>query len=1045
MTAHSIPAAVLLLSMAATAEQPKPSLSQPSLHPARPEIVFVSGGDIWTAPLAGGEAQLLVSHPAQELRPLWSPDGKQLAFVSQRTGGGDIYVLDIASSNLRRLTFNDALDSLDAWSPDSQWIYFHSSRPVQLTDIYRVRASGGTPLEVSSDMMMTEFFAAPSPDGQHLAFSARGIAWNQWWRNGHSHLDESEIWRMNLSGAPAYERLVAKNGKNLWPMWGAANQLYFVSDRSGAENLFALAKPSPRQLTPFKDGRLLFPSIGRNGSTIVFERNFAIWRYDIKSGKASPIEITLRGAPALPTDARQPVTSFNAMELSPDGKKLALIARGEIFVAASKEGDALAVTRTPAVESSLVWAPDSKQIAYLSDRNGNTQIFLYDFTTQTEKQLTSAALNDATPSFSPDGKTIAFVRNRKELRVLTLETNQEQMLASAPINGPIEWSPDGAWIACVLAGEKSFRNVHVVPAAGGEPRQIAFLSNVFTARPLWMRDGSALFFTTGQRTEGTRPARVALSLQPPKFREDQIRDLFKEENRDEKKDNKKPAAKADIVFDGIRNRLDFPAGAFEASIASVSPDGKYLALLAEAGGQENVWLWTLDELARPSPIPRVPRQLTTTPGPKSFVQFSPDSREIWFLEGGRVNAINVESRQARVINLSTDFEISFEREKLPVFRQAWGVMRDNFYDLAFHGKDWSAVKSAFEPFAAGARTPDELRRVISLMIGELNASHTGISAPSSGGPPSDAVARLGLAFDRSEYESTGKLKISNILPLSPAAVAKLQPGEYLQSVNSEAAGAPANLDALLRGLAGKRTVLSVSSDAVGSSQRDVLLRPISAAGENELRYKSWVSSRRAYVEKLSGGQLGYVHMPDMSADSLRQLYVDLDSENHRKKGVVVDIRNNNGGFVNAYALDVFARRPYLTMTPRDFPSGPARTILGQRALELPTILVVNQFSLSDAEDFTEGYRTLQLGKVVGEPTAGWIIYTGSATLLDGSTVRTPSTRITAADGKVMELNPRPVDLPVERPVGETLTDRDTQLDAAVKELLAQIRNEQQKR
>jgi Tol biopolymer transport system component len=1041
MTAHSFRAALALLSLAAAAQQSQPSLSQPSLHPTRAEVVFVSGGDIWTAPLAGGEAQLLVSHPAQELRPLWSPDGKQLAFVSQRTGGGDIYVLDIATSNLRRLTFNDALENLDAWSPDSQWIYFHSSRQVQLTDIYRVRATGGTPLEVSADAMMTEFFAAPSPDGTQLAFSARGIAWNQWWRNGHSHLDESEIWRMNLSGAPSYERLVAKNGKNLWPMWGAAGQLFFVSDRTAAENLFTLEKGALRQLTQFRDGRLLFPAIGEKGSTIVFERNLAVWRYDVKSGKAAPLEIALRGAPALPTDARQPVTSFSSMEVSPDGKKLALISRGEVFVAASKEGDALPVTRTPAVESSLDWAPDSKRIAYLSDRNGNTQIFLYDFTTQAEKQLTSAALNDASPRFSPDGKTIAFVRNRKELRALTLETNQDRLLASAPINGPIEWSPDGAWIVCVLAGEKSFRNVHVVPVAGGEPKQVAFLSNVFTAQPLWARDGDALFFTTGQRTEGTRPARIALNLQAPKFREDQIRDLFKEE----KKDEKKPPVKVEILFDDIRNRLDFPAGDFDASIAALSPDGKHLALLAETGGQENVWLWTLDELARTPRTPRVPRQLTTTPGSKSSVQFSPDSKEIWFLEAGRVNAINVESRQARSVNLSTDFEISFDREKLPVFRQAWGVMRDNFYDPAFHGKDWSAVKSAYEPFAAGARTPDELRRVISLMIGELNASHTGINAPSAGGPANDAVARLGLSFDRAEYESTGKLKISGVLPLSPAAVAKLQTGEYLQAVNGESAAAPVNLDALLRGLSTKRAVLSVSADAAGGNRRDVILRPISAATENELRYRHWVDGRRAYVDKVSQGQLGYVHMPDMSAESLKRLYVDLDSENHRRKGVVVDIRNNNGGFVNAYALDVFARRPYMTMTPRDFPSGPARTILGQRALELPTILVVNQFSLSDAEDFTEGYRTLKLGKIVGEPTAGWIIYTGSASLLDGSTVRTPSTRITGADGKVMELNPRPVDLPVERPVGETLTDRDSQLDTAVKELLAQIQREQQKR
>jgi C-terminal processing protease CtpA/Prc len=174
----------------------------------------------------------------------------------------------------------------------------------------------------------------------------------------------------------------------------------------------------------------------------------------------------------------------------------------------------------------------------------------------------------------------------------------------------------------------------------------------------------------------------------------------------------------------------------------------------------------------------------------------------------------------------------------------------------------------------------------------------------------------------------------------------------------------------------------------------------------------------------------------MSGNSLEQLHVDLDPENHSREGVVIDVRNNNGGFVNVYAIDVLARRHYLTMTFRGMPSAPARTVLGQRALELPTILVTNQHSLSDAEDFTEGYRSLGLGKVVGEPTAGWIIYTGGATLIDGSNLRLPGIRITTRDGQDMELHPRPVDIPVVRPIGET--GRDSQLDAAVKELLAQI-------
>jgi C-terminal processing protease CtpA/Prc len=214
--------------------------------------------------------------------------------------------------------------------------------------------------------------------------------------------------------------------------------------------------------------------------------------------------------------------------------------------------------------------------------------------------------------------------------------------------------------------------------------------------------------------------------------------------------------------------------------------------------------------------------------------------------------------------------------------------------------------------------------------------------------------------------------------------------------------------------------------------------PTNAATDKRLIYRAWVEDRRAYVLKQSAGKLGYVHMLDMSAGALAQLHADLDAENSLRSGVVIDVRNNNGGFVNAYALDVFSRRPYLTMQIRGMPATSARTQLGQRSLELPTVLVTNQMSLSDAEDFTEGYRALGLGKVVGEPTAGWIIYTSDVALIDGTTVRLPFIRITDSQGKDMELNPRPVDVPVTRPVGESYSGRDSQLDAAVDVLLKQL-------
>ena len=262
-------------------------------------------------------------------------------------------------------------------------------------------------------------------------------------------------------------------------------------------------------------------------------------------------------------------------------------------------------------------------------------------------------------------------------------------------------------------------------------------------------------------------------------------------------------------------------------------------------------------------------------------------------------------------------------------------------------------------------------------------------------------------------------------------------GDYLIAVDDKKLNYKDNIDQLLENKVGRRVMLTVSSSATASDTRKVAIRPVNTATEKGLLYKQWVQEEREYVSKISNGRLGYVHMNDMSQQSLDQLYMDMDAENHSREGVVVDVRNNNGGFVNAYALDVFTRKNYMTMTGRGLPSAPARVQLGQRALDAPTILVTNQHSLSDAEDFTEGYRALGLGKVVGEPTGGWIIYTSSVPLIDGSSVRLPFIKVTDHEGKNMELNPRPVDIQVSRALGEG-KDKDSQLDVAVKELLSEL-------
>ncbi|HKG15439.1 MAG TPA: S41 family peptidase, partial [Pyrinomonadaceae bacterium] len=496
----------------------------------------------------------------------------------------------------------------------------------------------------------------------------------------------------------------------------------------------------------------------------------------------------------------------------------------------------------------------------------------------------------------------------------------------------------------------------------------------------------------------------------------------------------------EIVFEGIRRRLSLLPVGVDVFYQAISPDGKYVMMIAGAVNQTNIYLFPLEELSRE---PAVARQLTSTQGFKTDAQFSPDSKEVFYIENGRIQVAPLDQRQpSRTLAVAAEMDVDFAREKLEVFRQGWEWMRDNFYDPKYHGADWQAIHDRMLPYVEGARTPDEVRRLMRLMVGELNASHLGVDAPFS--TFSTSTGRLGLDFDREEYERAGRLRVSAVLPLGPAAVARdsaapertraVKVGEYVVAVDGRAVDARVNLDELLSYKVGRRVVLAVASSSSGADRHELDVRPVSLTTEKALRYRKWVDDKRAYVERVSGGRVGYVHMYDMSSASLAQFYVDLDTENQSKEAVVVDVRHNNGGFVNVYAIDVLARKSYIRMTPRGFGGAPARPYLGQRALELPTVLVTDQYSLSDAEDFAEGYRSLGLGKIVGEPTSGWIIYTSNLQLMDGSVFRIPFVRIDTAEGVNMERNPRPVDVNVTRPLGESYTDRDAQLDAAVREL-----------
>ena len=814
-----------------------------------------------------------------------------------------------------------------------------------------------------------------------------------------------------------------------------------------------------------------------DGKEIVFERDFNIWKLNTNSGRTAPLQITLRGNVTSPLTTQMNLSSnISEFALSPDGKKVVVVARGEVFATTSSTGgEGVRVTKTVAPESFATWSSDSKRVVYASERSGRYQLFEYDFGSETEKQITKAG-NDVAPVYSSDGKYIAFVRNAREIWVYDTKKKQERRLTKVfsslpPLYGKraFAWSPDNKWIAFLTMSPENRRytNVSVVSVAGGAAKPISFIANSFSGALSWSPDGEYILFDTTQRTEIPSLARIALKLRTPKFNEDKFRDLFEQENPQEKpkpkpikspiaptketagdlkvvsaKDKTKQKGKkkkkaTEIDFKDIRKRLSLLNPGISINEHLISPDGKTLLLTASAEGSFNLYTISLEELARN----RSAKQITSNRTFKFDAQFSHDSKSVYYIDNGRIKSVNLARRSIKSLPLRLGMKVNFNEEKMEIFKQGWRYMRDHFYDDKFHGADWNAVYRTYEPLIAGSRNTAEMRRLMNMMVGELNASHLGVRGAS--GFRATPIGRLGLRFDRVEFENNGRLKITEVITLSSAAVSKkIKVGDYLLSVNKTKISGTTNLNELLENKVGKRVELEIASNASGTNKTKVVLKPISTGAEKRLYYRQWVESNRAYVEKISGGKLGYVHLQNMGGGALSQLYVDLDVQNQKKQGVVIDIRNNNGGFINPYVIDILSRRGYLTMQERGLWKYPSRSALGQRSLERPTVLITNQHSLSDAEDLAEGYRTLKLGKIVGEKTSGWIIFTWGPSLFDGTRFRLPRSKITDNRGQNMELNPRPVDVKSTRPIGETKTGKDSQLDTAVKTLLGQIGNRQ---
>jgi len=1059
MRLHTPVVIIIILVIAATvmgADAPLPRHPAPS--PDASQIALSWQGDLWLVPATGGDARRITAHPANERHPVWSHDGRLVAFSSDRHGNADIFFMPAdGSAPPTRLTFASVTDIPYGFTPDGKAVLFTSNRGMGIRwmpQLWTVPITGGTPA------MLQDAFAEQavySPDGGALAM-VRGAT--KWTRRGYRGSASRDLWL--TKGADDYRRLTDFDGDDDNPSWLGSETISFLSSRSGRKNVFKLDIDSGAvtALTDHQGSAVRFPKASADGSMIAYEFEDRIWTVSPANG--APVRLTIE-VPAdqivNAIDRRTGRDGASDLTVSPDGKLAAFVIHGDIFVTdiVSKEDQEIAkpptvrLTTTPEREQQPRWAPDGETVAFTSARNGNFDLFSvtradedvawtdsFDFTTS---PIATGPENEQDPQFSPDGTLIAFVRGKGQLVVADAEGGNEIVLNDHFYPPTFNWSPDGRWIAYASEDQHANSEIFIVAASGGEPYNVSRHPD-FDENPVWSPDGKRLVWGSHRHdssfdvwavwlTEADHQRTAAEWLKV--WRSDDETEDESDDSTDEGDEEDEADApdlpETVIEFDRLWQRsVKLTSLNGDEYPVVVGPDGKRIFLIGEAEDETDLFSIRFDgeDLER----------LTEGDTSPENVQFI-DEETLFFLDGdGSINRIGMDGSDEDPVPFKARYEVDRRVERGVIFDEVWAALSDNFYDPGFHGADWAAIHDTYRPWAVEASCEADFSDVVNLMLGELNASHmgyypTGRRTSAKG----DQTGWIGAVFDPTA-EGPGLL-VTEILPDSPAANAEvaIMAGERLLTANGHEVESDTNIYDLFVDTIGERVPTTVL--ASDGSIRSVILRPISYRSHRQLRYEEWVRQRRRIVEEISDGRLGYLHIQGMSAPSFEVFERDLFAAADGKEGLIIDVRSNGGGWTTDYLMAVLTVQRHAFTIPRDgdpsVKSYPTAERLPVGAFTRPAAALCNEDSYSNAEIFSWAFQTLGRGPLVGSPTFGAVISTGGMRLINGGLVRLPGRGwYVAGSGINMEKQGAQPDVLVWQPPAEDSSATvDTQLETAV--------------
>ena len=1052
----------------------------PHYHNGR--VVFTYLGDIWSADDNGQNIQRLTVNRARDVYARFSPDGKWIAFSSDRNGNLDVFLMPAGGGTAKQLTTHSADDTVLGWSADSKSVMFSSNRGEDfMPQLYLVSVDGGMPWKAGADMGIQ---ASYSPDGKRLAYNQKGqVYWRKYYRGAY----QTDIMVMDVA-AKKFTQVTDFDGLDSWPMWGRDGFIYFVSDRdgSGLTNIWRVSDGGGKadKVTTFKAGDVRWPAISADGRVIVFEHDFGIWKLDVNTKKATPITLNID---AETQDNMSDVQSFSSQaddyDLAPNSRRIAVSVHGEIFTAPVEEGDLKQLTDSAARERSVSYSPDGKWISYVSDQSGREEIFVVPVDgSGPAQQITDIDALKLSYNWSPDSKDMIFTASDDKLRKLTVASKQTTVLDSSRYGGfgaPV-WSPDGKWIAYSKADASRTSDVFVIASSGEEkePHKITFDSNN-DINPQFGPDGRKLFFERIASTGGTNSVQIYsvwlehLDRDPDDAEEREAEAAANapqgegaEGTPARRPPANRPPHETKMDWAGMRHRTrQITRMPFPVSNYTIAPDSRTIVFVtSEPAGTANVGvIYSIqDDGRRLSRITagQPPTDDGEGPGGGGFgggfstLNISRDGRTLFFREregvysvplgpgaGGGAGAGAGAATPAgpggrRRINFNVRVRIDRSAEWAEMFDDGWRTMKYRFYDPQMHGMDWDAARAKYRPLVDHVGDRQELLNIINEMIGELNASHTG-AAPPPRGAGGGGVSTGNLGIELEPDTAAGRYRVTYIYEDGPADKdwVRVKVGDYLLAINGKPVKAGDDYWELLNNRLNRKVDVTFNSKAADDGAWHTRIEAISTNAYSQLRYDRWVKDRRKKVDELSGGRIGYLHIQAMNEPSLRKFEKEI-REFRNKEALVIDQRWNGGGNIEQELLAILVQRQYEIWQPRgtEATGRPFAGFFG------PKVVLQNWRSASNAEMFPAGFRALGLGKVIGTPTMGAVIGTGSYSLIDGSTVRTPGVGVFLADAKRTNMENYGVqpDLLVDNKPEDNLAGRDRQLEAAVDELMKQL-------